>query len=330
MIKGLLLTVIMLINAAVFAAEADDHAVNLLAQMERASEQFDYDISYILVQKKSIEPLRYRHAKINGKNVSHLQHLSGPVREIILRGEQVSYFDPNIEPVTILSKQMVAPIPILLSNFKELSSYYHILSQGRGREAGRACDVVRIVPKDGERYAYLLWLDADNHLLVRADLLDRDGELIEQVRALSIELSDKVKTELKSLLDVNLPPVLHSTEQRAVNLNWQVTSLPEGFKLVSSNRYRLLATQRQVESQIFSDGLFNFAVYLAKADEFSLRDQMVRSGKRSLFTRVIDDLEVTVVGDIPVKMAKQLAKSVHSRSDNKPVTKHMMLTEPAK
>ncbi|NVP01979.1 sigma-E factor regulatory protein RseB, partial [Photobacterium damselae subsp. damselae] len=39
----------------------------LLHQMDEASQNLNYELSYILIKKNSIEPLRYRHALENGE-----------------------------------------------------------------------------------------------------------------------------------------------------------------------------------------------------------------------------------------------------------------------
>lgn len=65
-----------------------------------------------------------------------------------------------------------------------------------------------------------------------------------------------------------------------------------------------------VESQLYSDGLFNFSVYVANKDEHSLKGQLVRQGRRTLHSFVNGDYEISVVGDIPPATAQRIAQSV--------------------
>lgn len=102
----------------------------------------------------------YRHARQDDQQLAHLVYLSGPVREVIRRGDEVSYIEPGVEPFTIESGNMVAPtIPMLNTDVAELSRYYDFVKVGRAREAGAACQVLRVVPKDGLRYSYVVWVD---------------------------------------------------------------------------------------------------------------------------------------------------------------------------
>ncbi|KGY08748.1 MULTISPECIES: sigma-E factor regulatory protein RseB [Vibrio] len=283
----------------------------LLHQMNEASQHLNYELSYILIKKNSIEPLLYRHARLDDEQLAHLVYLSGPVREVIRRGGEVSYIEPGVEPFTIDSSSMVAPtIPLLNANIEELSEFYDFIQVGRAREAGTACQVLRVVPKDGLRYSYVLWVDEKSKLPLRADLLDRDGEVLEQYRTIAYSVNDQVRTILSGLNDVKLPEVLSLPKGQLEESFWRVNWIPSGFEPKELNRYRMVNTERMVESQMYSDGLFNFSVYIADSDNLSLKGQLVRQGRRTLHSFVNGNLEISVVGDIPPATAKRIAQSV--------------------
>ncbi|ENM5880958.1 sigma-E factor regulatory protein RseB [Vibrio metoecus] len=294
-----------------FAFAEEESAEALLSQMNEASQHLNYELSYILVKKNSIEPLLYRHARQEEQQLAHLVYLSGPVREVIRRGDEVSYIEPGVEPFTIESGSMVAPtIPMINSDVTELSQYYDFVKVGRAREAGTACQVLRIVPKDGLRYSYVLWVDEKSRLPLRADLLDRDGEVLEQYRTISFSVSERLAELMAGLNKVQLPEVLKLPKGSIQETFWQVSWVPEGFKAMELNRYRMAMTDRLVESQMYSDGLFNFSVYVSASDNYSLKGQLVRQGRRTLHSLVKGENEISVVGDIPPSTAQRIAQSV--------------------
>ncbi len=130
------LTLFCVNSTAAFADE--EPAGALLYQMNEASQHLNYELSYILVKKNSIEPLLYRHARQNDQQLAHLVYLSGPVREVIRRGDEVSYIEPGVEPFTIESGNMVAPtIPMLNTDVAELSRYYDFVKVGAPEKRGR-------------------------------------------------------------------------------------------------------------------------------------------------------------------------------------------------
>jgi sigma-E factor negative regulatory protein RseB len=264
-----------------------------------------------LIKKNSIEPLLYRHARAEDQQFAHLVYLSGPVREVIRRGDEVSYIEPGVEPFTIESGNMVAPtIPLLDSDIDELSEFYDFIQIGRAREAGTACQVLRVTPKDGQRYSYVLWVDENTKLPLRADLVDRDGEVLEQYRTISYSVNDKISQLLSGLNDVKLPEVLSLPQGELQESFWTVGWKPNGFEAKELNRYRMINTERMVESQMYSDGLFSFSVYISESDNLSLKGQLVRKGRRTLHSHVRGDLEISVIGDIPPETAKRIAQSI--------------------
>ena len=279
--------------------------------MNEASQHLNYELSYILIKKSSIEPLVYRHAVKDDQQLAHLVYLSGPVREVIRRGNEVSYIEPGTEPFTIQSGSMVAPvIPMINRDIESLNQFYDFVKVGRSREAGSTTQVLRVVPKDGLRYSYVVWVDEKTSLPLRADLLDRDGEVLEQYRTISFVVSDKIAEAMGGLNQAQLPKVLSLPEGLVSETNWQAAWIPEGFKSKELSRYQMAATDKMVESQLFSDGLFSFSVYIADKDEHSLKGQLVRQGRRTLHSLVIGDKEISVVGDIPPATAKRIAQSV--------------------
>ncbi|GLO59903.1 sigma-E factor regulatory protein RseB [Vibrio sp. MACH09] len=303
------------------ASAEENSAEALLHQMNHASQHLNYELSYILIRKSSIEPLLYRHASIDNNHYAHLVYLSGPIRETIRRGEEVSYIEPGADPFSIKSGHLVGPMmPMLESDITQLSQYYDFISMGRAREAGSPTQVVRIVPKDGQRYSYLLWVDEKSKLPLRADLLDRDGEVLEQFRAISYRVSDQIATMLAALDEVTLPDVLTLPKQPSNDSSWTLNWTPSGFEPHPLNRYKVAMTEKVVESQMYSDGLFSFSVYVSDTDALSLKNQIVRQGRRTLQTVINGDKEITVVGDIPPPTAIKIAKSIVFNSkavDNK-------------
>lgn len=312
--KKILISTWLLFSLFSQVASAEDvkpSAEALLLKMSEASKTLNYELSYILVRKNSIEPLLYRHAIDNDKSLAHLVYLSGPVREVIRRGDEISYIEPGLDPFSIRSGQMVAPlIPLMDSDINELSQSYDFVKIGRSREAGTACQVIRVVPKDGQRYSYIVWIDERTNLPLRADLVERNGEILEQYRTVSYAVSDHIVTILDGLNSAKLPDVLTLPKPQETDASWKVNWVPNGFEANSMNRYRMSVTGNVVESQLYSDGLFNFSVYVSEIKTSDSKPQVYRQGRRTLQTFVKDSREISVIGDIPPSTAKRIADSV--------------------
>ncbi|PQL06206.1 sigma-E factor regulatory protein RseB [Pantoea ananatis] len=282
----------------------------LLQQMEQASQTLNYEFAYINVSRLGMESLRYRHAVIDDRVYAQVLQMDGPRREVIQRGNDISYFEPGIEPFSLPGNHIVDALPsIIYADFSKLDTAYDFITVGRSRIADQMCDVVRIVSRDGTRYSYVVWLDVDTKLPLRVDLLDRDGETMEQFRVISFAVDDGVRNLMQGLEKANLLPSLSLTKTDNVSLDWQPAWLPAGMTLVSQSRRTIPALNKSVESRLYSDGLFSFAVNVTPADKNSTA-QTLRTGRRTVQTVIRDNNEITVVGELPPVTAKRIADSV--------------------
>ncbi|HFZ0931190.1 TPA: sigma-E factor regulatory protein RseB [Klebsiella aerogenes] len=296
-------------------ASADTSSGALLQQMNLASQSLNYELSFVSINKQGVESLRYRHVRLNNQPLAQLLQLDGPRREVVLRGTEISYFEPGLDPFTLNGDYIVDSLPSLVyTDFKKLASYYDFISVGRTRIADRLCDVVRVVARDGTRYSYIAWLDAETKLPLRVDLLDRDGETLEQFRVVSFNIGDNVSSSMEALSKASLPPQLSVPESgNKATFNWAPTWLPQGVTEVSSSQRRLPTFDGPVESRLYSDGLFSFSVNVNRATVNS-SDQLLRTGRRTVSTSVRDNAEISVVGELPPQTAKRISDSIKFRA----------------
>ena len=176
-------------------ASADVSSGALLQQMNLASQSLNYELAFISINKQGVESLRYRHARLDNQPLAQLLQMDGPRREVVQRGNEISYFEPGTEPFTLNGDYIVDSLPSLIyTDFKRLAPYYDFISVGRTRIADRLCEVIRVVARDGTRYSYIVWIDAETKLPMRVDLLDRDGETLEQFRVISFSVNNGLAT----------------------------------------------------------------------------------------------------------------------------------------
>lgn len=291
-------------------APAQDTPGAMLQQMNSASRTLNYELAYISINKLGIESLRYRYALVDQQPLAQLLHMDGPHREVLQRGKGISYFEPGLEPFTLPGDHIVDALPgIVYSDFNRLAKYYDFLSVGRTRIADRPCEVVRVVARDGSRYSYLVWIDEDTKLPLRVDLLDRDGETLEQYRVISFVVGSDVQNVMRGLLKANLPPVLSPPAAATAKLGWAVGWLPAGVDEVATTRHSLPNVAAPVESRLYSDGLFSFSVNVSPTASGSA-PQYYRQGRRTIQIEVRNGHEITIIGELPTPTAKRIADSI--------------------
>ena len=292
-------------------ASAESSTEALLQDMGKASQSLNYEMGFINITKQGIDSYRYRHAISNRTSLAQLVLMDGPRREIVQRGKDISYFETGLQPFTLDGDHIVDSLPsIVFSDFSLLSKYYDFIAVGRARAADRLSQVIRVVSRDGTRFSYVIWVDEETKLPMRVDLLDRDGETLEQFRVIGFNDVDKVViSSLADLEKANLPPVLSLPASEQVKFTWQVKWLPAGITEVASSRRTLPNMPVTIESRLYTDGLFSFSVNVS-ATTNGPSEQLIRQGRRTVQTEVRNGNEITVVGELPPSTAKRIADSI--------------------
>lgn len=293
------------------ASASQQDAEVLFKEMGKAAQNLSYEMSFMSFSPQSIVPVRYRHAIINGLSVSQMIQMDSSRREIVQKGEQVSYFEPGFDAFSLNGKHIVDNLPsILFADYEKIKPYYNFIDAGRTHIGDKPSLVIRIIPKDNSRFSYVLLIDEENKLPLRVDLLDGSSQILEQFRVISTVLDSKaVNDSLVNLSKVNLPPLLVSPKNSNPSFNWRVGFLPAGFEEISRSE-RKLAENDLVESALFSDGLFTFSVNVTKAEQGSLLEQPLQNGRRTIYTMTQKQNVITIIGELPLTTAQQVAASI--------------------
>jgi sigma-E factor negative regulatory protein RseB len=290
----------------------------LLDNMKIAFKQLNYDLSYVEIEKGRITPMRYSHGVVEGISVGHLLSLNGNPREYLQRGDVTSFFEPEQQAYSLSS----VAIPGLLFNLMatELtvddSHYQAIYVGGRSRITGRLSQVVRVVPNDKYRFGYLIWIDLKTNLPLRIDMIKDSGEVVYQIMAISLYQFPDISPWLEKLNSVELPAVLTSTKSNhttpdPADAEWLASWLPSGFKLMVSNKHQIAGIEQTIDYMQFTDGLVDISIYInTNPKAGSLSQGLGVSGQISLQSKITDDVEVVVVGEVPVDTAKRIADAV--------------------
>lgn len=283
----------------------------MLSLMRTAGVSKNYEMVFINITGIGIESLRYRHAVVDNQEFAQLLQMDGPSREVLMRGSEISYFfEQGLEPFTILGDRIVDGLPaIALANFDRLDDYYNFTLLGRTRIANRTCKTIRISAKDGLRYSYVVWLDEITNLPLQIELLGHNGETLEQFRVLSLIVGDEVRTSMLGLATLKLPPLLEIPKSENMELEWSASWLPQGFEQITQGRKMLPAIQTQVESRLYSDGLFSFTISIMPAERNNA-SQYLHQGRRTIHSEVRNGHEIFIVGELPLTTAKRIADSI--------------------
>ncbi|MFW8592405.1 MucB/RseB C-terminal domain-containing protein [Glaciecola sp. 2405UD65-10] len=284
-----------------------------MLRLAKAVNEQSYEISYV-VSEDSRETLPYlwRHAILeNGDEAEQLSLLNGPGFERIRVNTKLSMFEPGYTPYSVRSAHIDGPIPLAFLNSPNiLLDSYETLLMGRDRVSGRMAQQIRVVSKDKTRYGYYLWLDEQTGLLLKLNMYSTENRLLKQIQVTELNVNDDVKLYFSNLQKDQLPPISVPNAETQTDFSWTVSYLPEGMVPVKTKLHRLATTGEPAEYMMLSDGLIDVSVYVMNDNNVIQDDLSISSNATSFVSISNGQVQVTVVGDIPVSTANKIADSI--------------------
>ena len=287
----------------------------LLTQIQQAAHTLNYAGVFAYQQGGAIESSRIIHAFDGKDETEKLELLDGPAREYLRRNEDVQCLIPEQKTV-LLEKQRGDRFPgLLLANTQSIDANYSVrpLSQPM-RVAGRVCQLIDVVPRDTSRYGYRLCVDTESSLLLKAQTVNAQGVVIEQVAFTQISIGSAIP---QTLLEPSWPtagwavlePVQKTVDLKA--LGWNIVA-PAGYTATSQTQ-QLFAENKLVHQMVLSDGLATISIFIEpylneRSDYKPLGAAQV--GSVNLYGVKVANFWLTVLGEVPASTLEKFAQSI--------------------
>jgi sigma-E factor negative regulatory protein RseB len=313
---GALLTVG--VCAWVQVAQAQSGA-DVLRQIQEAARQLNYVGVYTYQQGDHIESSRITH-QFDGKHEKErIEVLDGAPREYLRTDDEVQCLLPEQKTV-LRERQRGDRFPGLLRiDPKSIENNYSVsVGAVALRVAGRHCRPVEVMPRDSHRYGYRLCADTESSLLLKAQMIDERGTVIEQIAftqvTIDAEISDAMLVPAWPTKDWHTVRTQHQKIDLAA-LGWRVNA-PPGY-VSTSEVTREFADRKHVHQLVLSDGLATISIfiepYLPERSEY-VPQGAAQSGSVNIYGVRIANYWLTVLGEVPASTLEQLAQSIQYMS----------------
>lgn len=297
----------------------------MFKKMQAAAQKYNYSGTFVYQQANQMRTSRITHL-LEGKNeLEKLEILDGNLREYIRRNEEVTGYMPE-EKTLLIEKRVTQDVfpAIFSAHPDDVAIYYNFRKSGDGRIAGFSCRSILLEPKDDLRYGYRLCVEKSTGLLLRAQTLDQQNEVIEQIFFTQIEIGKIDRNRVKSSFGNVSDWRLENTAMKLISItDWEVKWVPPGFKkiremkrLVADNpasagehANKLAVAQREITQIVFSDGLAAISVFIEPSTQ-SRTEGARQQGAMSILGKRQGNFWLTIVGEVPAKSVMQLANSI--------------------
>ena len=126
--------------------------------------------------------------------------------------------------------------------------------------------VLEIKPRDEFRYGYMLWLDQETAMPLQSQLIDEQGEVVEQILFTEIEIPADIpagpRSSRRSTRRASRRCARRSPTPLAAEIPWRAAAVPGGFRLSVATQSPIAGSDTPVEHLVYSDGLATVSVFI--------------------------------------------------------------------
>jgi len=288
-----------------------------LNRMGAAVQQTSYEGTVIRIQDGKAEALKVVHTVTDGVIREKVVAQEGNGLEIIRNGNEVHCILPDRKSVLVEEWDDQSTLfSTLPSSHVRFGVEYDVSLVREERIAGRQTILVAIRPHDGYRYGHRIWLDTETAFPLQAQLIGDDGTAIEQVKFADISLNKEIHASslapsisTENFLWLNQPS---QHVKQAMETRWASTDLPPGFRAVATHGETMPGSEEVVTHILYSDGLANISVFVARQDQATAAGPS-RVGGSNSYSASIDGHRITAVGDVPAMTVEQIATTMSLR-----------------
>jgi sigma-E factor negative regulatory protein RseB len=322
-VKHFLPVLLLLINT-VSAEESGLNASQSLLKMTHAMETLNYQGTVAFLRNGKLETMKYFHAAEKGKEQERLVSLNSPLREIVRDSDRVSCLFKATQQIVIdhrpVGRSFLVDIP---KNLEELSGTYNFEIKGEEEVAMLPTYVIAIQPKDNFRYIRKIWMEKQHFLPLKVVLYDLSGATLEQfvftdlqvkdtLPFVDVKLSDTAnRLARKSSPDpkVSIKSVAQLQSQASDGPDFDLTELPPGFRKIFFTRRPMHNSDQPVDHLLLSDGFSSISIYRENKNP-AMQAGLQSVGAVNSFSRIIDDSQLTVMGEVPAATVKFIAEGI--------------------
>ncbi len=286
----------------------------LLERARLAAQRLDYSGVFFHQRGQEVGSTRIVHLHAGQPLQEKLERMDGPPSVTLRHGDELKTYLPKQKRLLIETRRVQPGFPGLVPLRREaIERCYAVRRFDGDRIAGRATSAIALDPRDGFHYAYRFWSDARTGLLLRAQTLSEQGEVVEQVTFTELKVGSVRPALLKAgVTDTNGWQV-ERVVARPADLNaWHPRWLPDGFTQVASVSRSLdsaSGVRREVAQLLYSDGLAGLSVFIEPWTPERVAAPL-QLGALNMVGKRHGKFWLTIVGDVPMAAIRKVADAI--------------------
>ena len=294
-----------------------------LAWLQRAAQAAratSYAGTFVHTNGDRTSTVRISHSLAGNDEHERIEPLDGPAYEIVRKNDEMYCYFPDAKTVRLDRRVTARFFPDLLSGpTNSVATSYDVKLGATERVLGYECRWIRLEPRDAMRHGLGLCSESATGLVLRARTLNDKRQPIEHYTFTDLKIGPQAtRSDTKSLFEARVKRWMSDSqpreEARASDTGWSVSNPPAGFFKVAELRRTLPNREQPVSQLIYSDGVASLSVFVEPNHAPSRNAEASNEdGATSFFVRPMGDTLVSVLGEVPLATAQQVARSVARR-----------------
>lgn len=286
-----------------------------LANMRHAVKVLNYHGTVAFLRNGRLDTMKYFHTTVEELEQERLLSINSPMREVIRDAGKISCVFKDTKKVVVnhrpVSQSFIIDLPV---DFSELNNVYQYAVHDQESVAMHLTRIISIDAKDKYRYGRKVWIDEKNFLPLKVEVYDLSGKTIEQVVFSDLQIdSNLASVNADKKIENAKVENIYQTESLPVDsADFVLENIPPAFNTVFFTRMKIDKLDQSVDHLLLSDGFSSISVYRElKADDVQLGLQTL--GSVNSFTRIIENFQITAMGEVPAKAVRFIAQGIKFR-----------------
>jgi sigma-E factor negative regulatory protein RseB len=325
-------------SASATTATAPVDMSTLIRRIQESTRQRNFTGTFVISSGSHLSSSRILHICDGKDQIERIEALDGQMRRVFRHNDAIHVFWPGSKTALVEQRDFIGrfPSPLQPGEAARLDMY-ELQAGGDDRIAGHEAQVVTLRPRDGWRYARRLWVERRTGLLLRSDLLNERGDIIESSAFSELQIGPRLQAQpvLQEMnrfegYRVSRPTYVLSDlasegwalRQPIAGFDVQrVVRRPTGFgpqRTTTSSAASAESAPPPADSAmlqaIYSDGLSHVSVFIEPyVASQHRRDTPATLGSMTAVSRRLGDWWITAVGAVPLATLQQFTGNLERR-----------------
>ncbi|RZS47448.1 MucB/RseB C-terminal domain-containing protein [Sphaerotilus mobilis] len=312
----------------------------LVRRIQEAAARNSYSGTFVVGSGSQVTSLRVTHVGHGNDQIDRIEALDGELRQVYRHNDRVHVLWPRLHAALVEQRDPGLNLPGQLAGGSSARLDMYELQPGASdRIAGHEASVMLLRPRDQLRHAQKLWLDAATGLLLRTDILDEHGRVLEsagfsELRWIQRPAAQALLSEMHRLKGyrVERPAVVPTELSRegwglsqpiaGFQVSYAVKHPPglgsspaQGAAMPADHATSSARPAREVLQAVFSDGLTTVSLFVEPHDgaRHGNAEKASQQGATQLLGLRQGDWWITAVGDVPRATLQAFATRLERR-----------------